>query len=129
MRPLLINNYDSFTYNLYQLLGEVNGRPPVVVTNDVEWSEIELDRFDGVVVSPGPGRPERPVDFGISAYAIREKALPVLGVCLGHQGICHLLGGVVGHAPTPMHGRVWPVHHTGADVFAGLPDPIMARRY
>ena len=129
MRTLLIDNYDSFTYNLYQLLGEVNGRPPVVVRNDVDWSEIDLDRFDGVVVSPGPGRPDRPVDFGISAAAIRDTALPVLGVCLGHQGICHLLGGAVGHAPEPMHGRLSPVHHTGADVFAGLPSPFMAVRY
>jgi para-aminobenzoate synthetase len=129
MRTLLIDNYDSFTYNLYQLLGEVNGQAPVVVHNDVEWSDIDLDRFDGIVVSPGPGRPDRPVDFGISACAIREMALPVLGVCLGHQGICHLLGGVVGHAATPMHGRVSPVHHTGTDVFAGLPSPFMAVRY
>ena len=129
MRALLIDNYDSFTYNLYQLLGEVNGRPPVVVRNDAHWSEIDLDRFDGMVVSPGPGRPDRPPDFGISACAILEEALPVLGVCLGHQGICHLLGGVVGHAPAPMHGRLSPVHHTGKGVFAGLPSPFTAVRY
>ena len=92
MRTLLIDNYDSFTHNLYQLLGEVNGRPPVVVTNDGDWSQIDLERFDAIVISPGPGRPERPADFGISARAIRETDLPVLGVCLGHQGLCHLLG-------------------------------------
>src|ERR1700742_814844 len=129
MRTLLNDNYDSFTYNLYQLLGEVNGRPPVVVRNDADWARIELDRFDAVVVSPGPGRPDRPLDFGISAAAIREAKLPLLGVCLGHQGICHLLGGVVDHAPEPMHARLSPVPHTGAGVFAGLPSPFTAVRY
>ncbi len=129
MRTLLIDNYDSFTYNLYQLLGEVNGCPPVVVRNNAGWSDIDVESFDSIVVSPGPGRPSRPLDFGISARAIVESGLAVLGVCLGHQGICHLLGGVVEHAPEPMHGRISPVHHDGMDLFAGLPSPFAAVRY
>ena len=129
MRTLLIDNYDSFTYNLYQLLGEVNGQPPVVVRNDVDWSGVPLGDFDGIVVSPGPGRPDRARDFGVSAQAIRDSGLPVLGVCLGHQGIAHLYGGTVRHAPEPMHGRVSAVHHTGVDIFAGLPSPFSVVRY
>ncbi|MGC5343916.1 aminodeoxychorismate synthase component I [Streptomyces sp. DT24] len=129
MRTLLIDNYDSFTYNLYQLLGEVNGCPPVVVRNGTDWADLRLDEFDAVVVSPGPGRPDRERDFGISARAITDSGLPVLGVCLGHQGITHLFGGQVGLAPEPMHGRVSPVHHSGTGLFAGLPSPYDVVRY
>ncbi|MFD8493634.1 aminodeoxychorismate synthase component I [Amycolatopsis sp. NPDC059657] len=129
MRTLLIDNYDSFTYNLYQLLGEVNGQAPDVVRNDAEFSGIDFSRYDGVVISPGPGSPDRERDFGVSARTILESGLPVLGVCLGHQGIVHLFGGTVDHAPEPMHGRVWPVVHTGADIFEGLPSPYNVVRY
>lgn len=129
MRTLLVDNYDSFTYNLYQLLGEVNGQPPVVVKNGADWSQLRLDEFDAVVISPGPGRPDRERDFGISARAIKESGLPTLGVCLGHQGITHLFGGEVGLAPQPMHGRISAVLHNGADIFAGLPSPYDVVRY
>ncbi|SDP96419.1 aminodeoxychorismate synthase component I [Lentzea jiangxiensis] len=129
MRTLLIDNYDSFTYNLFQLLGEVNGVAPTVVRNDVDWSSIDVGEFDAVVISPGPGSPDVDTDFGVSARAILESGLPVLGVCLGHQGICHLFGGTVGLAPAPVHGRVFPVEHTGVDVFAGLPSPYNVVRY
>ncbi len=129
MRSLLIDNYDSFTYNLYQYLGEVNGQPPVVVRNDTPLAAVDLDLFDAVVVSPGPGRPERARDFGISAHVIRAGGLPVLGVCLGHQGIAHLFGGTVRHAPEPRHGRISAVWHTGQDILAGLPSPFDVVRY
>ncbi len=129
MRTLLIDNYDSFTYNLFQLLGEVNGVAPTVVRNDVDWSSIDVSEYDAVVISPGPGNPGVETDFGVSARAILESGLPVLGVCLGHQGICHLFGGEVGLAPSPVHGRVFPVEHTGVDLFAGLPSPYNVVRY
>ncbi|MFC4160763.1 aminodeoxychorismate synthase component I [Chitinimonas lacunae] len=126
---LMIDNYDSFTYNLYQLLGEVNGQAPTVVCNDHPLSAIDLSCFDAVVISPGPGHPARAADFGISAQVIREAGLPVLGVCLGHQGICHLFGGEVAHAPEPRHGRISAIHHHGQDLFANLPSPFEVVRY
>lgn len=130
MKTLLIDNYDSFTFNLYQLIAEVNRVPPVVVRNDsAPWSEIRQLDFDNIVVSPGPGRPERPQDFGICADAIRESHVPILGVCLGHQGIGHLFGGKVDYAARVMHGRPSLVHHTGQDIFKGIPSPFTAIRY
>ncbi|UYP17248.1 aminodeoxychorismate synthase component I [Rhodococcus sp. Z13] len=129
IRTLLIDNYDSFTYNLYDLLTRVNGIPPRVVTNDRPWEEVQAEPFDNIVVSPGPGRPDRPRDFGISARAITDAGVPVLGVCLGHQGLCHLFGSAVVRAPEPVHGRTSAVHHTGTGLFAGLPSPFAAVRY
>ncbi|QNG19671.1 aminodeoxychorismate synthase component I [Rhodococcus triatomae] len=128
-RTLLIDNYDSFTYNLFDLLHGVNGAAPVVVRNDTEWSDIDLTAFDNVVISPGPGHPLRPRDFGISARVIADATLPVLGVCLGHQGLCALLGGEVGPAPQPMHGRLSTVEHDGSELFRGIPSPFAAVRY
>ncbi len=130
MRTLLIDNYDSFTYNLFQLLWEVNGSEPVVVRNDeASWEELARRGFDAVVVSPGPGRPERARDFGVCAEAILRCELPLLGVCLGHQGLGWVHGGAVVHAPEALHGRVRAVEHSGSPLFAGIPRRFDAVRY
>jgi para-aminobenzoate synthetase len=130
MKTLLIDNYDSFTFNLFQYLAEVNGVPPVVVRNDTApWEELRELEFDNIVISPGPGRPEVDRDFGICRRAILEASVPLLGVCLGHQGLCHLFGGTVDYAQVVMHGRPSQVHHAGIDVFAGIPSPFRAIRY
>jgi para-aminobenzoate synthetase len=120
-RTLLVDNYDSFTYNLFTLLTEVNGVVPTVVRNDADWDSIDLASYDNVVVSPGPGRPDRDRDFGISRRFIEEAPLPLLGVCLGHQGLCELFGADVVVAPVPMHGRISLIDHDGSGIFAGLP--------
>lgn len=130
VRTLLIDNADSFTLNLFHLLAEVNECAPTLVPND--WEEFELsvlDEFDNVVISPGPGTPGRPADFGICAEVIEHSPIPVLGVCLGHQGIAYVRGGAVVHAPEPRHGRVSQISHTGNELFAGIPSPFSAVRY
>jgi para-aminobenzoate synthetase len=127
---LLIDNYDSFTYNLFQLLAEENGVEPIVVRNDeADWAELSRLGFDNVVLSPGPGRPERRRDFGVCADAIRNCEAPLLGVCLGHQGLGWVNGGRVARAPEPMHGRVRAVEHAGSPLFAGIPRRFDAVRY
>lgn len=130
MLTLLIDNYDSFTYNLFQLLAEENGVEPIVVHNDeASWAELSQLGFDNVVLSPGPGRPERPRDFGVCADAIRRCEAPLLGVCLGHQGLGWVHGGRVTRAPVPMHGRLRAVEHAGSPLFAGIPRRFDAVRY
>ncbi|MGW4213448.1 aminodeoxychorismate synthase component I [Lentzea sp. NPDC004789] len=131
MHVLLIDNYDSFTYNLYQLLAEVNDTPPQVMTNDdmEAWARLDPNAIDAIVVSPGPGRPERPADFGLSRWAVTQEEIPLLGVCLGYQGMCHAAGAEVVHAPEPRHGRVSLVEHTGDDLFRGIPETFSVVRY
>jgi para-aminobenzoate synthetase len=130
MRTLLIDNYDSFTFNLFQLLAEVNGVEPIVVRNDeAAWDELERQEFDNVVISPGPGRPDVESDFGVCVEAIRRCEKPLLGVCLGLQGIGWVEGGEVAQAPEPMHGRVLEIEHDGSPLFAGIPSPFEATRY
>ncbi len=130
MKTLLIDNYDSFTYNLFQLLAEVNGEAPTVVRNDAaRWDELAAGGFDNVVLSPGPGRPDDAADFGVCADAIRGSELPLLGVCLGHQGVCWAHGARVERAPAAVHGRLSTVTHGAASLFAGIPSPLRAVRY
>jgi para-aminobenzoate synthetase len=130
VRTLLLDNYDSFTFNLFQLLAETNGEDPVVVRNDgATWSELAREQFDNIVISPGPGRPDRPADFGICREAIDSAQVPVLGVCLGHQGLACFAGASVVHAPEVMHGRLSAVHHDGSALFAGIPQGFQAVRY
>ena len=130
MRTLLIDNYDSFTFNLFHLLGEINGDEPIVVRNDeLTWEELAALPVDNIVISPGPGRPDRERDVGISLDALRSAEVPVLGVCLGHQALAHIAGGAIDHAPEVMHGRLSRIHHDGSGLFEGVPQDFAAVRY
>jgi anthranilate synthase component 2 len=125
---LMIDNYDSFTYNLVQYLGEL-GEEVVVRRNDeITVEGVDSMRPDRIVVSPGPCTPN---EAGISVALIEHAAgaVPLLGVCLGHQSIGQAFGGRVVHAREVMHGKVSKIHHTGAGVFRGLPNPFQATRY
>ena len=125
---LIIDNYDSFTYNLVQYFGELGAEPVVKRNDEISVAEIEALRPEAVVISPGPCTPK---EAGISNDVIREigPKLPVFGVCLGHQCIGYVFGGDVVRAPRLMHGKTSPILHDGTGVFAGLPSPFEATRY
>jgi anthranilate synthase component II len=131
---LIIDNYDSFTYNLVQYLGELGAEFPVakeiqVYRNDqISIDQIRRLKPDGLVISPGPGNPD---EAGISLQLIQQlgPAVPLLGVCLGHQSIGQVFGGRIVSAPVLMHGKTSQVHHTGTGVFQGLENPLTATRY
>jgi anthranilate synthase component II len=128
-RVVVVDNYDSFVYNLVQYLGELGAEPVVHRHDQVSLDELVGTEPDAVLISPGPGRPE---DAGISNDAIRvfgERGVPVLGVCLGHQCIGQLYGGEVVRAPRVMHGKTSQISHDGQGAFAGLPNPFVATRY
>jgi len=127
---LLIDNYDSYTFNLYQLLARVVGEEPVVVRNDeLAWRELAAEPWDRIVVSPGPGRPERERDLGIGRDALAQHDVPVLGVCLGHQGLAHVRGADIVPASEIIHGAVSPIFHRGEGLFSGIPQGFRAVRY
>jgi para-aminobenzoate synthetase len=130
MRTLLIDNYDSYTFNLYQLIAEVYGTTPRVLTNDAsEWDTLDFTAFDAIVISPGPGSPHVPRDIGVCLDIVRTTSLPLLGVCLGHQAIACAGGGAVVRAPAPRHGYLERITHTGEDLFDGLPQGFTGVRY
>lgn len=123
-----MDNFDSFTYNIAQFLGELGYLVEVIRNNAITVGEIADLKPDALVISPGPGRPE---DTGVSLEAIARfhGSLPILGICLGHQCIGQFFGGRIAHAAEVMHGKDCFVHHDGSGVFAGIPSPIRAVRY
>jgi anthranilate synthase/aminodeoxychorismate synthase-like glutamine amidotransferase len=125
---LVIDNFDSFTYNLVQYLGELGAAPIVYRNNAISVGEVEALAPDHILISPGPGRPEH---AGVSEDVIRAfaPAIPILGVCLGHQAIGQVFGGTVTRAPRPVHGKTSLVQHDGRGLFAGLRAPFAAGRY
>ena len=128
MRILLLDNYDSFTYNLYQFLSELGAQVEVKRNDEIEVEQIRELAPDKIVISPGPCTP---TEAGIALPLIRELGveIPILGVCLGHQAIGAAFGGRVIRAPEPVHGKLSAIHHQGESVFHGLPSPFMATRY
>lgn len=126
---LLIDNFDSFTFNLYHFLGDLGAAVEVRRNNALTSQEALAMRPEAILLSPGPCTPN---EAGICLPLIGAAAsagIPVLGVCLGHQAIGQAFGGAVVRAPEPVHGKVWDIHHDGSDVFAGLPSPFQATRY
>lgn len=137
MKVLLIDNYDSFTYNLYQYVGELlarKGKPFVldVVRNDeITVKEIVKKKYDKIIISPGPGDPTDKTYFGVCSEVISEigETIPVLGVCLGMQGIASCFGGRIIRAQKPMHGKISSISHDEKGIFAGLPQDLEVMRY
>ncbi|MFA4872632.1 MAG: aminodeoxychorismate/anthranilate synthase component II [Patescibacteria group bacterium] len=131
MKILIIDNYDSFTYNLYQYVGMLGGNPVVERNDAVTLDDVRGGGYTHVVISPGPGDPTDPQYFGVCKDVILEcgKTTPVLGVCLGHQGIIAAFGGRVVRAPVVKHGKVSLIVHEGKGIFKSLASPLQGMRY
>ncbi len=131
MKIVILDNYDSFTYNLYQFIGEMFGKALVVRNDQKTFEEFKTLEPDRIIISPGPGNPENPAYFGICKRVILElgAATPVLGVCLGHQGIIHAFGGRVIRAPQVMHGKPSLVYHNDQGIFKGVSSAFEGMRY
>ncbi|MET3617907.1 para-aminobenzoate synthetase [Peptoniphilus olsenii] len=130
MKSLIVDNYDSYTYNLFQLIGKVTGTEPIVIKNDeMTYEEVLNLDFDNVIISPGPGSPNNEKDFGVCKDIIENLEKPILGICLGHQGIYHYNGGKVIKAKEPMHGRQSKIKHNGKNLFKGFENNFLVTRY
>jgi para-aminobenzoate synthetase len=130
VKTLLVDNHDSYTYNVFHLLAAASGEEPMVVNNDaVSWRVLTRMDFDAIVLSPGPGHPSRWHDFGVCRDILRYSEVPVFGICLGHQGIGNLLEGTVNRAPMAMHGRLSRVMHEGKGLFKDVPQGFSVVRY
>lgn len=130
MQTLIIDNYDSYTYNLYQLVWRITGVEPIVIKNDeMDYRGLEALSYDNIIISPGPGNPENPLDFGLCREVLEKAPCPILGVCLGHQGLAHLYGSHIIKAPKPVHGYTSKVYHDGSGIFKDIPSPFSVMRY
>ncbi|MFP3455414.1 aminodeoxychorismate/anthranilate synthase component II [Psychrobacter sp. SIMBA_152] len=139
MNVLIIDNYDSFTFNLYQYVGEIlqtldsDEEASVIVkrNNEITLADVEAMNLDRIIISPGPGSPDDPAYFGICSEVIETlgKTVPLLGVCLGMQGIAHVFGGDVVRASVPMHGKVSSIRHDNSGIYQGLPQELEIMRY
>ncbi|WP_446682373.1 aminodeoxychorismate synthase [Cyanobacterium sp. HL-69] len=130
MRSLIIDNFDSFTHNIYQLLAQVNQVSPTVITNNQwSWEQIKAEKFDNIVISPGPGNPSKKQDFGVCAEVLTKANIPILGICLGHQGLGYYYGSTISKAPIPMHGRMSKIYHDNDLLFESIPSGFEVVRY
>ncbi len=131
MKFLIIDNYDSFVYNIAQYLGELGVECDVIRNDKITLEQIKQNNYDGVIISPGPGTPEDKKYFGVCSDVIKDmgSTTPILGVCLGHQGIIAAFGGKVTNAGCVRHGKTSPVNHTNSKLFSGVKNPFQATRY